>query len=165
MLLPTNLIVDDPEIMRGLMDSTLKLRGTVVQNLQDGKIVRHLATVGESGFNSLNIPAGPLLNGAAQFNVMQTTLNGVLQASQIAAGASVLNLGVSIAGFAYMAYKLHKIQNSLQTIQQTLNEGFERIDNKLDRLADHLVYIELLVELDRKEQQKLSNDLLGRVIN
>ncbi len=160
MLIPTNLIVNEPEIIRGLTEGTFKLTGGIVRNVQDGTIVRHLATVGDSGLNALNVATGPLLNGATQFNIMQSTLTGVLQASQLAAGASVLGIGVSIAGFAYMAHKLHKIQNALQSIQHTLDQGFGRVESKLDRIADHLVYIELLVEQNRKEQQKLSNDLL-----
>ena len=58
--------------------------------------------------------------------------------TQIAAGASVLNLGISIAGFAYMGYKLHQVQKSLGYLQQTMDAGFTRVETRLDQISDQV---------------------------
>ncbi len=84
----------------------------------------------------------------------------VLQLTQIAAGASVLNLGVSIAGFAYMGYKLNQIQNALDNVQKSLEAGFHRIEERLDNLSSQLAYLHLLVEHSRQEQQRIGKAIL-----
>ena len=86
---------------------------------------------------------------------VQQMLSSVLQVTQIAAGASVLNLGVSIAGFAYMGYKLNQIQNSLDNVQKSMEAGFNRIEECLGNLSGQLAYLHLLVEHSRQEQQRL----------
>jgi hypothetical protein len=80
----------------------------------------------------------------------------VMGLSQIAAGASVLNLGISIAGFAYMGSKLNQVQKTLGHIQQSMEEGFNRIDNRLDIISEQLAYLYLLVEDSRQKQQSLA---------
>jgi hypothetical protein len=112
---------------------------------------------------------------------IEKTLSSVMGLTQIAAGASVLNLGVSIAGFAYMGYKLHQIQKTLGDIQQSMEEGFNRVDaglnriennliagfnhldkrlnrvdNRLDIISGQLAYLYLLVEDSRQKQKSLA---------
>jgi hypothetical protein len=86
----------------------------------------------------------------------EKTLSSVMGLSQIAAGASVLNLGISIAGFAYMGSKLNQVQKTLGHIQQSMEEGFNRIDNRLDIISEQLAYLYLLVEDSRQKQQSLA---------
>lgn len=61
--------------------------------------------------------------------------------TQIAAGASVLNLCISITGFAYMGYKLHQIQKSLSNPQQFVEQGFNRVETGVNRVEGHLYQI------------------------
>ncbi len=122
------------------------------------------------GFTSqlTTLPLSPVLGGASlvtnvvghsitvhKLNQVQRMLSTVLQITQIAAGASVLNLGVSIAGFAYMGYKLNQIQNSLDNIHKSMEAGFNRIEDSLDNLSGQLAYLHLLVQHSRQEQQRL----------
>jgi hypothetical protein len=112
---------------------------------------------------------------------IEKTLSSVMGLTQIAAGASVLNLGVSIAGFAYMGYKLHQIQKTLGNIQQSMEAGFNRVeagldrieknlsegfihvdkrldkvDERLDIISGQLAYLYLLVEDSREKQKSLA---------
>lgn len=94
---------------------------------------------------------------------IEKTLSSVMGVTQIAAGASILNLGVSIAGFAYMGDKLHQIQKSLGNLQQFVEEGFNRVEagvnrveRRLDTISGQLAYLYLLVEDSREQQQKLA---------
>ncbi|GAP99677.1 hypothetical protein NIES2104_62430 [Leptolyngbya sp. NIES-2104] len=148
--------------MQGLLDGTYKRFGGVIRETATGRIVRHLAESPDLTKEFMLDGGRGFLDGMrpfatmGQFQSMQNTLSSVLQVSQIAAGASVLNLGVSIAGFAYMGYKLHKLQKAIDTLHQSMQAGFNRIDERLDHLSEQLAYLHLLVEDSRQEQQRLS---------
>ena len=124
MLIDTTLLAENRVLVEGLVSGTLRRFGGVVRDARSGRIVRHLLespalseestrasvskaleTLARSGTESTRA----LKNVTGTISSMQGTLSSVLQLSQIAAGASVLNLGVSVVGFAYMGYKLHKI--------------------------------------------------------
>lgn len=169
MLLDLTLLVNEPAIIKGLLDGSLKRFGGVIREAATGRIVRHL--IESPGFTSqlTILPLSPVLGGASlvtnvvghgitvhKLNQVQRVLSSVLQVTQIASGASVLNLGVSIAGFAYMGYKLNQIQNSLDNLQKSMEVGFNRIEDRLDNLSSQLAYLHLLVEHSRQEQQRLS---------
>ncbi|MDB9374423.1 hypothetical protein [Nodularia sphaerocarpa] len=144
MLIDTTLLVNSPEIIQGLLNGSMKRYGSVIRwaagTENAGQIVRHLAET--PGVTK------QIIDGMSFHKLIgiENTLSSVMGLTQIAAGASVLNLGISIAGFAYMGYKLHQIQNSLNYLQQAVEEGFKRIEGQL-------AYIYLLVE-DSREQQK-----------
>ena len=134
--------------------------------------MRHLLETPSLTNQLMTLPLSPVLGGASlitnlvshsvtiyQLDKMQQQLSSVLQLTQIAAGASVLNLGVSIAGFAYMGYKLNQIQNSLNNVQKSLEAGFHRIEERLD-LSSQLAYLHLLVEHSTQEQQRISKAIL-----
>ncbi|MBP0003193.1 MAG: hypothetical protein J7642_05640 [Cyanobacteria bacterium SBC] len=180
MLIPTNLIAD-PEILKGLADGTFVRYGSVIRHAagspKGGQIVRHLAEASGLTSQLTTLPLSPITGAAdvvtngighvATFNKLigidnkllglQQTAAQVLGVSQIAAGASVLGLGVSIAGFAYMGYKLHQVQQSIGQLQQSLDAGFGRLENRLDRLSGQLAYLHLLVEDSLDRQQRLSS--------
>lgn len=82
-------------------------------------------------------------------------LSSILQVSQIAAAASVLNLGVSIAGFAYMGHKLNQIQKSLGDVQELIETGFKNLESKLDRMSVQLSYLFLLAQESNESQKRL----------
>ncbi len=162
-------LIKDPIIIQGLLNGTLFRYGGVIREKATGRIVRHLVESNLLTNNLMNLPINPILGGANlvtnaighgvtinQLNQIQKMLPSILQMSQIAAGASVLNLGISIAGFAYMGYKLNQIQTSLGKLQQSMEAGFKNIDERLDILSGQLAYLHLLVEQNRQGQINIS---------
>lgn len=136
MLIDTTLLVNNPEIIKALLDGSMQRYGSVIRwaagTENAGQIVHHLAETPELTSKLMGMPFSPILGGVDVINHglnyhkligIEKTLSSVMGLTQIAAGASVLNLGVSIAGFAYMGYKLHQIQKTLGHIQQSMQEG------------------------------------------
>jgi hypothetical protein len=194
MLIDTTLLVNNPEIIKGLLNGSMKRYGSVIRwaagTENAGQIVRHLAETPGLTTKLMGIPFSPILGGIDVIGHgltyhkligIERTLSSVMGLSQIAAGASVLNLGVSIAGFVYMGYKLHQIKKKLGHIQQSMEEGFNRVeaglnriensvitgfnrveadlnrvDNRLDIISGQLAYLYLLVEDSRQKQQSLA---------
>jgi hypothetical protein len=177
MIITPTFLINDPAIIQGLLNGTLTRYGGVVREAATGQIVRHLVESPALTNNLMTFAANPLLgaakiasdtaghgitihklnNVASQLNQVQQMLNPILGLSQIAAGASVLNVGISIAGFTYMGYKLNQIQTSLGKIQQSMEAGFKNIDERLDILSGQLAYLHLLVQENRQGQIKLAD--------
>jgi hypothetical protein len=194
MLIDTTLLVKNPEIIKGLLDGSMTRYGSVIRwaagNANGGQIVRHLAETPGLTSKLMTVPFSPILGGIDVIGHgltyhkligIEKTLSSVMGLTQIAAGASVLNLGVSIAGFAYMGYKLHQIQKTLGNIQQSMEAGFNRVeaglnrieknlsagfihldqrlnqvDNSLEIISGQLAYLYLLVEDSREKQKSLA---------
>jgi len=194
MLIDTTLLVNNPEIIKGLFDGSMTRHGSVIRwaagTGNGGQIVRHLAETPGLTSKLMTVPFSPILGGTDvighgltyhKLMGIEKTLSSVMGLTQIAAGASVLNLGVSIAGFAYMGYKLHQIQKTLGDIQQSMEAGFNRVedgliriennliagfnhldkrlnrvDNRLDIISGQLAYLYLLVEDSRQKQKSLA---------
>ena len=183
MLIDATFLVKNPEILKGLLDGSMQRYGSVIRwaagTVKAGQIVRHLAEVPGLISKLMTVPFSPIVAGIdvighgltyhkligvdhkligidSKLIRFEKTLSSVMGLSQIAAGASVLNLGVSIAGFAYMGYKLHQVQKTLGHIQQSMEEGFNRIDNRLDIISEQLAYLYLLVEDSRQKQKSLA---------
>jgi hypothetical protein len=194
MLIDTTLLVHNPEIIKGLLDGSMTRYGSVIRwaagTANAGQIVRHLAETPGLTSKLMTVPFSPILGGIDiighgltyhKLIGIEKTLSSVMGLTQIAAGASVLNLGVSIAGFAYMGYKLHQVQKTLGNIQQSMEAGFNRVeaglnrieknlsagfihldqrlnqvDNSLDIISGQLAYLYLLVEDSREKQKSLA---------
>ncbi|MUG99670.1 hypothetical protein F7734_48285 [Scytonema sp. UIC 10036] len=157
MLIDTTLLVNDSAIIQGLLNGSLKRFGGVIRDAATGRIVRHLLEPLSLTKKLADIPLPPMFGGASsKLNPFPQILSSALQLNQIAAAASVLNLGVSIAGFAYMGYKLNQIQNALDNVQKSLEAGFNRLEEQLENLSGQLAYLHLLVEHNRQEQQRIS---------
>ncbi|MEG4327679.1 hypothetical protein [Microcoleus sp. herbarium5] len=183
MLIDTTLLVNNPEIIKGLLDGSMQRYGSVIRwaagTANGGQIVRHLAETPGLTSKLMTVPFSPIVAGIdvighgltyhkligvdhklsgidSKLIGFEKTLSSVMRLSQIAAGASVLNLGISIAGFAYMGSKLHQVQKTLGHIQQSMEEGFNRIDNRLDIISQQLAYLYLLVEDSRQKQKSLA---------
>ncbi|MGM3306055.1 hypothetical protein ACSQ6I_08745 [Anabaena sp. WFMT] len=194
MLIDTTLLLNSPEIIQCLLNGSMQRYGSVIRwavgTEKAGQIVRHLAETPGLTNKLVNIGFSPILGGIDvvghgltyhKLMGIEKTLSSVMGLTQIAAGASVLNLGVSIAGFAYMGYKLHQIQKKLGQIQQSMEAGFERlesglnrienkltqgfnrvevslnrVENNLDIISGQLAYLYLLVEYNRQKQQNLA---------
>lgn len=194
MLIDTTLLVKNPEIIKGLLDGSMTRYGSVIRwaagNANGGQIVRHLAETPGLTSKLMTVPFSPILGGVDiighgltyhKLMGIEKTLSSVMGLTQIAAGASVLNLGVSVAGFAYMGYKLHQVQKTLGNIQQSMEAGFNRFEAGLDRIekdlsagfnhldkrlnrvdeglniiSGQLAYLYLLVEDSRQKQKSLA---------
>ncbi|MEG4250569.1 hypothetical protein [Microcoleus sp. Pol10D4] len=183
MLIYATLLLKNPEIIKGLLDGSMQRYGSVIRwaagTVKAGQIVRHLAETPGLTSKLMTVPFSPIVAGIdvighgltyhkligvdhklsgidSKLIGFEKTLSSVMRLSQIAAGASVLNLGISIAGFAYMGSKLHQVQKTLGHIQQSMEEGFNRIDNRLDIISQQLAYLYLLVEDSRQKQKSLA---------
>lgn len=169
MFIDTTLLVNTPEIIKGLLDGSMKRYGSVIRwasgTENAGQIIRHLAEAPGLTNKLRDLPFSPIIGGVDIIDHginyhkligIEKTLSSVMGLTQIAAGASVLNLGVSIVGFAYMGYKLHQIQKSLNHLQQFVEQAFDRIENHLDIISGQLAYLYLLVEDNRQKQQSLA---------
>ena len=194
MLIDTTLLVNNPEIIKGLLDGSMTRYGSVIRwaagTANGGQIVRHLAETPGLTSKLMTVPFSPILGGVDiighgltyhKLMGIEKTLSSVMGLTQIAAGASVLNLGVSVAGFAYMGYKLHQVQKTLGHIQQSMEKGFtdfdkrltgiekdlregftdfdkrlDKVDERLDIISGQLAYLYLLVEDSRQKQKSLA---------
>lgn len=186
----TKLLVKETEVIKGLSDGSMKRYGSLIRwakfTKNAGQIVCHLLENPQLTNKLTDIIFPPIIEGA---NVIDSgftydkllgignSLSSAMGLTQIPAGASVLNLGVSIAGFAYMGYKLHQIQKSLGHLQYSMEAGFNRleaglnrieegvnqlgdglnrVENRLDIISGQLAYLYLLVEDNRQKQQSLA---------
>jgi hypothetical protein len=140
----------------------------VVRDAANGRIVKHLLEAPGTSDVLMRAPLPNLLGGVGgvvdavghgvtihKLNAVQKTLSSVMQLSQVAAAASVLNLGVSVAGFAYMGYKLNQLQKSMSAMLERMDAGFDRVDAKLDAIAGQLNYLLLLAEANASEQRRI----------
>lgn len=193
MLQNITLLLNDPAIIQGLLDGSLTRYGSVIRwasgTENAGQIVKHLSESSGLINQVINVSFSPIstvINLAAQglnyYKLMgiEKILISAMGLNQIAAGASVLNVGVSMAGFAYTAYKLGEVQKKLGCLQQSVNAGFkqteihlnrienqlekgfsslsialEGIDNRLDKISNQLGYVYLLVADSREKQESL----------
>lgn len=74
------------------------------------------------------------------------------KASQLAAGfaaattaLSVVNLGVSVAGFAILAKKMNRLQASMSALDAAVQSGFQAVEGRLDRIEVQLAGLTSLV--------------------
>ena len=118
-----------------------------------------IATKGPLGVLDSAVNIAGYVKTNRQLTQVQKTLGSILQVSQIAAAASVVNLGVSIVGFTYMAYKMNQLKNSLTAIQERMESGFDRIDAKIGAIARQVGYLVLLAEANSEEQQKIRTSI------
>ncbi|KKJ00695.1 hypothetical protein [Prochlorothrix hollandica] len=211
MLIDSHLLVNSFDVIKGLVSGEMVRYGSVIRWAKGtenaGQIVKHLAEVPGIASRLITLPFSPItggidiighgltyhkllgidqtLTGIGQNLVsMNSTLSSVMGLTQIAAGASILNLGVSIAGFAYMGYKLNQLQNSLNCIQKNMELGFDRVtthldlinrntcngfqltfeglkhlDQRLDAVSGQLAYLYLLLQESRTQQTNLSRSV------
>lgn len=149
------LIVPGP-ITEGLANGLYTRWGGVIRETENGRIVKHL--VEPPSFTR------ELMRQPAQFSppaAQVPDLSGLMNLTQIGAAASVLNLGVSVAGFAYMSYKLNQVQSAVADLKQAVDDGFAQVNDRLDVLKRQLGYVILLAEQGRAERAALSEAIAG----
>ncbi|MDJ0535927.1 MAG: lipase family protein [Xenococcaceae cyanobacterium MO_207.B15] len=112
-------------IIQGLQNGTLKRHGSVIKDNQTGNIVCYLfeQPPNETEESPISRPR--------EISLVQIPL----QMSSIATGASVLNLGISLAGFAHMNTKLNQMQTALNELNQSLETRANLIEDRLDILC------------------------------
>lgn len=149
------------KILEGLKNGEFRRFGGVIRKSpgspDGGEIVGHLRDImGSQGDGSpLRIPNAPSpLSGQAS-----QALSKTLQLSQVAAAASVLNLGVSIAGFAYMAKRMNDLQRDLAALEQKMEEGFDRIDEKLDVVLRRIEEVRYIVKANHVQGETLLEEV------
>ena len=139
-------------IIQGLQTDSLSRSGSTILDKKTRQVVGHL-------FESQGVTE-PVSLALGKSSLVPNVIQGIpIQMSQLPMGASVLNLGVSLAGFAYMAKKLGQIQSDLDNIKRSMEAGFDRIDDQLNLLHGQLAYISILVEDNAQEQKKLGESI------
>ncbi|MBW4499260.1 MAG: lipase family protein [Scytonema hyalinum WJT4-NPBG1] len=147
-------------ILKGLQDETLKRHGSVIKDSETGNIVCFLLEAPQKETNHL--PLSLISKGAF------LAINGVgeipLQMSSLATGASVLNLGISLAAFAHMNKKLNQIQLAINNLQPFMAEGFNRIEDRLEILCFHVEQIQkqqdnIFEEIYYLRQERLNENI------
>lgn len=126
-----------PDIVSGLNSGDLTRIGGVVREAASGRIVAHLQEVGRGT------------------DALQQGLKAVAGLSQIAAGASVLNLGVSAIGFAYTAHRLNQISSAISSMHNDMTMRFDAVDAAVSRIDGQLGYLTALAVENRDVQQQI----------
>lgn len=149
------------KILEGLKNGDLRRFGGTVRKSpgtpDGGEIVAHLRDMfgGQGDGSPTQLPNAPSpLSGQAS-----QALSKTLQLSQVAAAASVLNLGVSIAGFAYMAKRMNDIQRDLATLEQRMEDGFDHIDEKLDVVLRRIEEVRYIVKANHVQGEMLLEEV------
>lgn len=133
-----------------------EIRGPVLDELRSGRAMRY--------GGSLRIPKG--YEGAGRFvahlrdfapsaaeqssTAVSQALGSVLQMTNVAAAASVLNLGVSAVGFAVMAHKLNRIQSSVDRVLASQEALGEQVSTGFASVEAHLVELRFLAMENRE---------------
>jgi hypothetical protein len=104
-----------------------------------GRIAAHLREL-----PSLN-PIGAVVDivskahTAYRLEKLQDSVNALAGLTKVAAAASVLNLGVSVTGFALVMHKLGKLQDQITGLERAMNARLDGVDAKLDAISEQLV--------------------------
>lgn len=116
-------------VVKGLQDGTLERVGGVIQEVISKKIVTLLrdsfSDVLRDSFSDVNQRLDGVEN---QIDSIGQTLQGSQSILQVSTAASILNLGVSVMGFAVIAQRLNEIENQLKQAQELLNKINRKID-------------------------------------
>lgn len=130
------------DILEGLKTGEYRRFGGIVRNLK-GSVVAHLRETGQVELEQIN-------NLLPQ---MQDQLKLLKWTSAVGAVSSVLNLTVSIAGFAYLAHKINKVEKRLETMEA-----------KLDVVLEVVKELKLLDEIKIKAKLKNATSLAERAL-
>jgi hypothetical protein len=140
---PLKLTFDIPaHIVEGLVNGTLERVGGVVRDASTKQVVMWLRDTATNTISSGGIPSfdpvtgvlnlvmkavntGISINGFKAVNQRLDLMQGILT---VTSAASILNLGVSVIGFALILQRLKEIEKNLQKNQELLT----KIDQKID---------------------------------
>lgn len=139
-----------PEVLARLNAGELRRIGGVLRVAPGypgaGRIAAHLRELGDLVDPAVRVP---------------------LQLTQVAAAASVVNLGVSVAGFAIVLHKIGKLQQSVHALTALTQRQHEEVMGALGGIASQLVelqYVALesreLLDATLDEVRRMRRDLL-----
>jgi hypothetical protein len=134
------------EILEGLRDGTLRRHGGVIRHAagrpEGGRIYAHLKDLGNDPFAGLD----QLIGSPAGNPPMD--MGQLLGLQSLTAVTSMVNLGVSVAGFAYTAHQLHKVRDGIDTLQRMTQRGFGNVDARLGDVTRRLEELLILQQVD-----------------
>lgn len=137
---------DNLGILEGLLDGTLRRHGGVIRYAagrpEGGRIYAHLQDTGMDPFTTTKASVSPPAGGPPM------EMGQVLSLQSLTAVTSMVNLGVSVAGFAYTAYQLHKVREGIDTLQRLTQHGFAHMDARLDDVSRRLEELVILQQAD-----------------
>lgn len=148
----TKIIVDtmlttlDPGVAARWAAGQLERHGGVLRIAKGlpgaGRIVAHLREIpGADGLGDAIKIIGGMIDSATRSQISRAEFNALAGLTKVAAAASVLNLGVSVAGFALVMHKLGKLQDQITGLERLVNARLDGVDAKLDAIAAQLVEI------------------------
>lgn len=130
-------------VQKGLADGSLYQSGGVIRRALPegarGRIFAHVYQLGTPDPSSASSALGGLL--------------------KVSTGLSALNLGVSVAGFAHLAYRMNKLDQSVQALETTLRHGLSQLDEKLTQVDFKLNGLTTLALQGLVSTQALSSQL------
>lgn len=137
--LNTNLVIPPErleEVVDGIRRGIMYQDGGVIRRSEDATLVTFLKAGGES--------------------IDPSSVGGLL--GNLGSVASMLNLGVTVAGFAVMYHKLSKIEDGIRLLDTAMRDGFDAVSGKLDRAEARLIGLQLLslqaaTDLERVERK------------
>jgi hypothetical protein len=122
-----------------------------------GRIVAHLREVpGAEGIGDVIKTIGGMIDTATKNQITQAQFNALAGLTKVAAAASVVNLGVSVAGFALVMHKLGKLQDQVSGLERLVNARLDGVDAKLDAISQQLVELRYV--------QACHGDMLGEAL-
>lgn len=137
--LNTNLVIPPEklaEVLDGIRRGTMYQDGGVIRRASNGRLVTFLKAGGES--------------------VNPSSFAGLL--GNLGSAASILNLGVTVAGFVVMHRKLTRMEEGIRLLDTAVRDGFSAVTNHLDRAEARLIGLQLLglqtaADLERVERK------------
>lgn len=117
--------------------------GCVIKEVATGRILGHLKEVGTWANAASSIPVSPVTTALqigqwvdthSQLCVIRQTLDQLKLISSVGAAASVIGLGVSVAGFALVLRRLDRLETNVNASMVKLRAEVERVRLKLEML-------------------------------
>jgi len=144
----TLLTTDKKWIVDGLKNGTLLREGGVVRYAPGQPHAGAIAAFLKDGLNVKTLSSG-LSNQMAQTFLM----------SSVGSAASVLNLGLSTAGFAYLAYQNHQLKKDLVNLDQKVTENFNKIDSRFEDVTERLEELKWFARLNQDTLNEIRNEI------
>jgi hypothetical protein len=129
--------------------------GTILKDVDTGRILGHLKEAGEMGKFFSDIAVNPIkgvadialnIDQSIQLRQLQGSVQDIKQTleqlglvTNVAALASIAGLGVSIAGFAIVSAKLNKIESKLDEMAvdiTAIKKGLDNLNIKWDAMSE-----------------------------
>lgn len=124
-----------------IIDALLKAeRPEVVARWAAGELERYGGILRvKKGFPSAGRIVAHLKDAAESSRVPSPDFVSLAGLAKVGAAASVLNLGVSVAGFVLVLHKLGKLQDQIAGLERFATARFDSLDARLDGIASQLV--------------------------